>query len=106
MRLGFFSISLICLVSLASFAGSAKQDYKAAFVAACMGAFDRSSSNGSLGVGRQICECTAKESKNEGVSRAALERETTRIQQDPKYKIQDQKLLNALQYCSIELLKD
>jgi hypothetical protein len=89
-----------------TFAATARPDPNRAFVDSCILAFDSSSSNGSVGVGRQICECTVKESKHEGVSRKALARETARIKQDPKYRIQDQKLLNALQYCSIQILKD
>lgn len=76
------------------------------FVSACIQAFDQSSSNGSLGVGRQICECTAKESKHEGVTRSSLQRETAKIKADSKYQIQDQKLLNAFHYCTIETLHD
>jgi len=69
-------------------------------------AFDQSSSNGSVGVGRQICECTAKESKHQGASAAALRRETAKIKADPKHPIEDAHVLDAFHYCTIEMLKN
>ena len=76
------------------------------FVAACIQGFDTASSNGSMGVGRQICECTAKESKHQKVSPASFRSETAKIKADPKYQIQDPKLLAAFQYCTIETLRE
>jgi hypothetical protein len=75
------------------------------FVQACMLAFDQSSGNGSVGVGRQICECTVEESKHQGATRASVQKETAKIKADPKYKISDPKLLAAFQYCTIELMR-
>jgi hypothetical protein len=83
-----------------------KLDRYRAFVDSCTRAFDQSSDNGSGGVGHQICECTAKESKHEGVTADALERETAAIRKDHKHQITDQKLLNALHYCSIQVLHE
>ena len=75
------------------------------FVAACTGAFAQSAGNDEGGVGKQVCDCTAKEAHHEGVSRAALQKETAFIQADPKHQIGDQKLLNAFHYCTIQLLQ-
>lgn len=94
------------LAGAATQSPNTKPDPYREFVTSCIQAFDQSSQNGSLGVGRQICECTAKESKHEGVTRDSLQRETAKIKADPKYQIQDQKLLNAIHYCTIEMLHD
>jgi hypothetical protein len=82
------------------------------FIAACVHAFNQSN-GGAAGedrslreVGRKICDCTASESKHQGVTPASLKSETAKIQADPKYKISDPKLLAAFQYCSIETLRD
>src|SRR4051812_23309564 len=75
------------------------------FVSACMLAFDQSSSNGSVGVGRQICECTIEESKHQGATATVVKKETAKIKADPKYRIQDPKLLAAFQVCAIEAAK-
>lgn len=74
------------------------------FVAACVTAFDLSSGNGSDGIGKQICECTAKESRHQGTTVAAIRAETKRIQADPKRQIQDVHLLDSLHYCALTLL--
>jgi hypothetical protein len=72
------------------------------FVSACIEAFDRSSSNGSVGIGRRMCECTLKESKSQGVTRAALVSETAKIKADYRYEIKDPRLMAAFRVCAIE----
>jgi hypothetical protein len=101
--LPFLSFVIGCFIVTSVFA--AADPYKD-FVSSCTQAFDRSSGNGGGGMGEKICACTAKESKKEHVSIDTLKQETARIQQDPKYRIQNPGLLHALQNCSIELLQD
>lgn len=84
---------------------STPKDLDRQFVSACMLAFDQSSGNGSVGVGRQICECTAKESRHQGATVAAIRRETAKIKADPKHPIEDPHVLDAFHYCTIETLK-
>jgi hypothetical protein len=49
----------------------------------------------------KICECTAQESKHQGVTVSELKKETTEIKKDPKYKIHNSKLLASFQYCTV-----
>jgi hypothetical protein len=101
----FLSAFLFALPALAAASGAPPPDTSRQFVSACMLAFDQSSGNGSLGVGRQICECTAKESLHQGATVAALRRETAKIKADPKHPIEDPHVLDAFHYCTIETLK-
>jgi hypothetical protein len=54
--------------------------------------------------GKTICECTAGESKLQGVTSKTLRAETQKIQADAKYKITDTKLLASLQYCTLKTM--
>ena len=79
------------------------------FVDTCMTAFNGSveipaqtSEHGAFG--KAVCQCTAGESKLQGVTQKSLETETKKIQGDPKYKISDPKLLAALQYCTLKTM--
>lgn len=70
------------------------------FVSVCSSAFARSAGLDAES-GKKICECTAQESKHQGLSVAGLEKETVKIKKDPKYKIADKKLLASFQYCTV-----
>lgn len=84
----------------------ARQESERRFVDSCTRAFEYSTpGHSSEGVGKSICECTAHESRHEGVKPDALDRETAHIKADPKHKIEDEKLLNAFHYCSIQVLQ-
>lgn len=79
------------------------------FITACVTAF-----NGSVEMpaqtdehgtfGKTVCECTAEESKSQGVTPKSLVAETHKIQADAKYKITDPKLLASLQYCTLKTM--
>jgi hypothetical protein len=70
------------------------------FVQACISAFSTSAGTEEPS-GKIICECTAEESKHQGVTIRELKLETGKISKDPKYKIENKKLLAAIQYCTI-----
>ena len=79
------------------------------FVSACLTAFNHSTEmpaqtdeHGAFG--KTICECTAGESKLQGVTSKNLQAETHKIQADAKYKITDPKLLASLQYCTLKTM--
>lgn len=103
---------LLLLVSFSAVAAPkpAKLDSRREFVSACTQAFNRSSGadagSEAREVGVAICECTSKESKQQGATLESLKSETQKIKADPKYKISDPKLLAAFQYCTIEMLRE
>lgn len=79
------------------------------FIDACITAFNSSvelpaQTSEHREFGKTVCECTAGESKLQGVTRKSLEAETKKIQTDPKHKISDPKLLAALQYCTLKTM--
>ena len=83
-------------------AASGAKDPYARFVSACFEAFKQSQGGAAEGLGRLICECTGPESISQGVSIAQLSSQAARIRKDPKYRIQDPKLLAAFQYCTLK----
>jgi hypothetical protein len=87
----------------AALAGLAKLDD--AFTRSCVRAFSASAGEASGPAAQEICGCTAKESHHQGVTRQALEKETRRITRDPKYQIQDDKLMNAFRWCTLESMQ-
>ena len=98
-----FSFLLIIMLtfSVTSAVAAPKTDPYLNFTQACFKGFDPSSEL----MGHHICECAAEESKHQGVAVTALKKETKRIEADPKYKIQDKRLLASFQYCTIETMK-
>lgn len=76
------------------------------FALSCKEAFKYSTpADGSDELGREICDCTVKESRSEGVTSEAMERETAHIKADPKHKIEDEKLLNAFHHCTFKIIQ-
>jgi len=71
------------------------------FIGACLKGFKPEDA----AMGEQLCGCAAQESKSQEVTVSALRRETAKIQADPKYKIQDKRLLASFQVCTIETMK-
>ncbi|MDR3606923.1 MAG: hypothetical protein P4M08_06025 [Oligoflexia bacterium] len=80
---------------------------KERFASVCLHAYEVSTSKAdAAATGRQLCECTARESELQGVTAANLEKETDKIQRDPKYTIQDKLLLDAMRICLIDMYAD
>ena len=75
------------------------------FVQACMKAFTTSGGEENP-MGKRICDCTAEESKHQGVTVNELKKETAEIRKDPKYNIQNKKLLDSFHYCVISEMHD
>lgn len=105
MRLIFLILPTALVIQSAWAAPKPLTSGEREFLTSCSHAFALSSEGDADGIGKKICDCATHESRHEQVSAAALKRETARIKADPKYKIEDQKLLNAIQYCSIEVMK-
>ncbi len=80
---------------------SAQLDPYQEFIGACLKGFKPEDS----AMGAHLCDCAAQESKSQEVTISALRRETAKIQADPKYKIQDKRLLASFQVCTIETMK-
>jgi hypothetical protein len=75
------------------------------FATTCISVFTQSAGSEEHG-GKSICECTAEESKHQGVTRKELIHETAEIKKDPKYKIKNKKLLASIQYCTVLSMED
>ena len=97
----------VALLGILSFLLSASSSYGAQvskpyqeFIDACVAGFT-GSGGADEGIGKKICACTSTESKHQGVTVAELKKETTEIKKDPKYKIQNKKLLASFHYCTI-----
>jgi hypothetical protein len=76
------------------------------FAAACSEAFDRATpGEGTSQAGHDICDCTAKESRKSKVTAKEIGQETARLRKDSKVKIDNPKILGALQSCSIDVLQ-
>ncbi len=104
----FATLFLLTSASLPAWSSPSKKPTPAQlkdFVKACTQAFSRSSNGDPSGIGQLICDCTAHESGHEKVTAAALEKETVAIRADSKHQIQDRKLLNAFQICSIDVFE-
>jgi hypothetical protein len=83
-------------------------EYKKAqndFVDACRESFKKSSTPSSEEVSKTICECTAKDSKNQGATASALRKEAAEIRKDAKHEIKDENVMNAFRWCTIELMR-
>jgi hypothetical protein len=105
-KAGLLLIILICL--LPALAQGFSKPYQA-FIDACTNAFAQSSASGGekptpehIAFGKDLCECTATESKSQKVPVSHLEKETAKIRADSKYKLHDPGLLASLQYCSMK----
>ncbi len=83
-------------------------EYKKAqsdFVDACRESFKKSSTPASEDVSKTICECTAKDSKNQGATASSLRKEAAEIRKDSKHEIKDENIMNAFRWCTIELMR-
>jgi hypothetical protein len=87
-KVGLHLTLLLC--PLPALAQGFSKPYQA-FIDACANAF-----------GKDLCECTATESKSQKVPLSHLEKETAKIRADSKYKLHDPGLLASLQYCSMK----
>lgn len=75
------------------------------FIASCKIAFGQSTQSDSDDISNQICRCTAQESKHQGVTPVELAQESAKIKKDPKYKIENKKLLSAFHICTIAAMQ-
>ena len=94
-------LSALILIPLSCWGQTPYDDFKDA----CLKAFTRSAGNPSP-TGTSVCECTAEESKHQGVTVSDLKKETAEIRRDPKYNIQNKKLLDSFHYCVISAMHD
>lgn len=76
------------------------------FVNSCLTAFKKSSAPASDEISQRICQCTVKESHEQGVQPASLQREARRLAANPKYQIQDEALMNAFRFCTLQLMQE
>jgi hypothetical protein len=100
--------SLLCAPSAWSAKKAPSSDYKKAqdeFVAACRDSFRKSTTPTSEEIGKTICECTAKDSKNQGAKASDLRKEAEEIRKDPKHEIKNENIMNAFRWCTIELMR-
>jgi hypothetical protein len=91
--------------ALAAPVTSAYKKAQSEFVSACRESFRKSKSPTSEEIGKEICECTAKDSKNQGAKASSLKKEAAEIRKNPKHEIQDEHILNAFRWCTIELMR-
>ncbi|MFL5815109.1 MAG: hypothetical protein ACJ763_16150 [Bdellovibrionia bacterium] len=87
---------------------TSSSDYKKAqeeFTSACRESFRKSTTPTSDEVGKTICECTAKDSKNQGAKASDLRKEAAEIRKNSKHEIQNQNVMNAFRWCTIELMQ-
>jgi hypothetical protein len=99
--------TLLCS-SLAWSAKGPTPDYKKAqeeFTSACRESFRKSTTPTSEEVGKTICECTAKDAKNQGAKASDLRKEAAEIRKDSKHEIKNQNIMNAFRWCTIELMQ-
>jgi hypothetical protein len=83
-------------------------EYKKAqdeFITACRDSFRKSTTPTSEEIGKSICECTAKDSKNQGAKASDLRKEADEIRKDPKHEIKNENIMNAFRWCTIELMR-
>jgi hypothetical protein len=103
--------SLILLGSISTAYAAPKpvsKDYKKAqseFMDACRESFRKSSTPTSEEVGKKICECATKDSKFEGAKASELREEAAEIRKDSKHEIKSEHIMNAFQWCTIEMMK-
>lgn len=71
-----------------------------AFVASCSRVFAQRNAE----AGPEICQCTARESAKAKIPGKVLATTASRIDADPKYRIEDARLLDQLQGCTIDIL--
>jgi hypothetical protein len=102
MRTQYFSFVAFLFFSESVLAVSAS--LQGDFAAACFEAFKSAQPQSDDYTSHLICDCAAPESKRQGASDSAIRRETGSIRRDPKYRIQDAHVLDALHYCAIETL--
>jgi hypothetical protein len=96
----FVTVLLFIFSSLSAEAASKPAGPYREFIDTCVSAFSQSTGTEDHG-GKKICECVSEESKHQGVKVGELKKETAEIKKDPKYKIQNPKLLAAFHYCSV-----
>lgn len=83
-------------------------EYKKAqseFVDACRESFTKSTTPAPEEVSKTICECTAKDSKNQGATASSLRKEAAEIRKNSKHEIKDENIMNAFRWCTIELMR-
>ena len=100
----FIYIPLLFLSAASALAAPAS--LQSDFASACFEAFKNADPRSDEYTSHLICDCAAPESKHQGASDSAIRRETGKIRKDPKYRIQDPHVLDALHYCAIETLHD
>jgi hypothetical protein len=106
MRIILLGMAIFSSLSALSFANTViPASIKKDFADVCLKAYLVSSPRGGV-MGKQICDCTARESTLQGVLAKNLQRETAKIRQNPKYQIQDKALLNAMRACFIDSYAD
>lgn len=99
--------SILCSTPAWS-AKASSSDYKKAqdeFTAACRESFRKSTTPTSEEVGKTICECTAKDSKNQGAKASDLRKEAAEIRKNSKHEIKNENIMNAFRWCTIELMR-
>jgi hypothetical protein len=106
MRIILLGMAILSALGAPSFANTViAASIKKEFADVCLKAYLVSSPKGAA-MGKQICDCTARESTLQGVLAKNLQRETAKIRQNPKYQIQDKALLNAMRACFIDSYAD
>ncbi len=83
-------------------------EYKKAqgeFTDACRESFRKSTTPTPEEIGKTICECTAKDSKNQGATASSLRKEASEIRKNSKHEIKDENIMNAFRWCTIELMR-
>jgi hypothetical protein len=94
-------LAVLILIPVSCWGQTPYDDFKDA----CLMAFSKSAGSDTP-TGSSVCGCTAEESKHQGVTVSELKKETAEIRRDPKYKIQNKKLLDSFHYCIVSAMHD